>query len=151
MAGQRNEIPGGLALAQRKTTKARKRNEESQSSTADRVGMTLRLPAELKQKLIDEAHVSGDLSRIVLFAMEHVDPTGVTIIQTRKAGLDLASPMLLHIGNDARVKLRKWAENQGVSVNSVVVSMLEQFFEHLRKSRALRDELRLEIRAHRAL
>jgi hypothetical protein len=36
-----------------------------------------------------------------------VDPSSVTIIQTRKAGLGLANPMLLHIGNDARVKLRK--------------------------------------------
>ncbi len=113
--------------------------------------MTLRLPAELKEKLINEAHVSGDLSRIILFAMEHVDPTSVTIIQTRKAGLGLANPMLLHIGNDARIKLRNWAETQGVSVNSVVVSMLEEFFKQLRKSRPLRDELRLEIRAHRAL
>ncbi len=138
-------------MVQRKTTKPRKGNKEGQSWTADRVGMTLRLPAELKRKLIDEAHVSGDLSRIVLFAMEHVDPTSVTIIQTRKAGLSLANPMLLHIGNDARVKLRKWAETQGVSVNSVVVSMLEEFFKQLRKSRALRHELRLEIRAHRAL
>jgi hypothetical protein len=138
-------------LAERKTRKARKANKEGQRWTADIVGMTLRLPAELKEKLINEAHVSGDLSRIVLFAMEHVDPTGVTIIQTRKAGLSLANPMLLHIGSDARVKLRKWAETQGVSINSVVVSMLEEFFKHLRKSRALRDELRLAIRAHRAL
>jgi hypothetical protein len=113
--------------------------------------MTLRLPTELKEKLIEEAHVAGDLSRIVLFAMSHVDPSSVTIIQTRKAGLGLANPMLLHIGNDARVKLRKWAETEGVSVNSVIVSMLEEFFKQLRKSRALRDELRTEIRAHRTL
>lgn len=95
--------------------------------------------------------MSGDLSRIVLFAMEHTDPTSVRIIQTRRGGLGLANPMLLHIGKDARVKLRNWAETQGVSVNSVVVSILEEFFKQLRKSRALRDELRLEIRAHRAL
>lgn len=113
--------------------------------------MTLRLPLALKEKIIEEAHVVGDLSRILLFAMAHVDPSSVTIIQTRKAGLGLANPMLLHIGNDARVKLRKWAETQGVSVNSVVVSMLEEFFKQLRKSRLLRDKLRLEIRAHRAL
>ena len=79
--------------------------------------------------MIEEAHVAGDLSRIVLFAMAHVDPSSVTLIQTRKAGLSLANPMLLHIGNDARVKLREWAETQGVSVNSVVVSMLEEFFQ----------------------
>jgi hypothetical protein len=113
--------------------------------------MTLRLPIGLKEKLIEEAHVAGDLSRIVLFAMAHVDPSSVAIIQTRKAGLGLANPMLLHIGDDARVKLRKWAQTQGVSVNSVVVSMLEEFFKQLRKGRSLRDELRLEIRAHRSL
>lgn len=109
-----------MSVADRKTANARKGKKEGQSWTADRVGMTLRLPAELKQKLIDEAHVSGDLSRIVLFAMEHTDLTSVTIIQTRRTGLDLANPMLLHIGNDACVKLRKWAESQGVSVNSVI-------------------------------
>jgi hypothetical protein len=115
------------------------------------VGITLRLPVGLKEKVIEEARVAGDLSRIVLFAMAHVDPSSVKIIQTRKAGLGLANPMLLHIGNDARVKLRKWAETQRASVNSVVVSMLEEFFKQLRKSRALRDELRTEIRAHRTL
>jgi hypothetical protein len=46
----------------------------------------------LKEKVIEEAHVAGDLSRIVLFAMAHVDPNSVTIIQTRKAGLGLAKP-----------------------------------------------------------
>jgi hypothetical protein len=137
-------------LPQKKVTKARRVNKEGQRWTEDRVGMTLRLPLALKEKIIEEAHIVGDLSRIVLFAMTHVDPSSVTIIQTRKAGLDLANPMLLHIGNDARVKLRKWSETQGVSVNSVVVSMLEEFFKQLRKSRSLRDELRLEIRAHRS-
>ncbi|MGA8672900.1 MAG: hypothetical protein WB679_23705 [Terracidiphilus sp.] len=113
--------------------------------------MTLRLPAELKEKMIEEAHVAGDLSRIVLFAMAHVDPSSVTLIQTRKAGLGLANPMLLHIGNEARVKLRRWAATHGVSVNAVAVSILEAFFKQLRKNRSLRDELRLGIRAHRSL
>jgi hypothetical protein len=138
-------------LTREKTTKARKVNKEGQRWTEDRVGMTLRLPLGLKEKMIEEAHVAGDLSRIVLFAMAHVDPSSLTLIQTRKAGLGLANPMLLHIGNDARAKLRRWAETQGVSVNSVVVSILEEFFKQLRKSRSLRDELRLEIRANRAL
>ena len=138
-------------MAQKKATQARKANKEGQRWTEDRVGMTLRLPVGLKEKVIEEARVAGDLSRIVLFAMAHVDPGSVTIIQTRKAGLGLANPMLLHIGNDARVKLRQWAETQGVSVNAVVVSILDAFFKQLRKNRALRDELRLEIRAHRAL
>ena len=113
--------------------------------------MTLRLPVELKEKVIEEARVAGDLSRIVLFAMAHTDPKQVEIIQTRKTGLGLANPMLLHIGNEARVKLREWSEAESVSVNAIVVSMLEEFFKQLRKSRALRDELRQEIRAHRVL
>lgn len=98
--------------------------------------------------MIEEARVAGDLSRIVLFAMAHTDPKEAEIIQTRKTGLGLASPMLLHIGNEARVKLREWAEAESVRVNAVVVSMLEDFFKQLWKSRALRAELRQEIRAH---
>ena len=138
-------------MAQKKATKARRVNKEGQRWTEDRVGMTLRLPVELKEKVIEEARVAGDLSRIVLFAMAHTDPKQVEIIQTRKTGLGLANPMLLHIGNDARVKLREWSEAESVSVNAIVVSMLEDFFKQLRKSRALRDELRQEIRAHRVL
>ena len=71
----------------------------------------------------------------------------VTIIKTRETGLGLANPMLLHIRNEARVKLREWAEAESVCVNAIEVSMLEEFFKQLRKSRALRNELRQEIRA----
>lgn len=144
-------LPEDEQLAQKKATKARKGNKEGQRWTDDRVGMTLRLPVELKEKVIEEARVAGDLSRIVLFAMAHTDPKQVEVIQTRKTGLGLANPMLLHIGNDARIKLKEWAEAEDVSVNAIVVSMLEDFFKQLRKSRALRDELRQEIRAHRVL
>ena len=144
-------LPEDEQLAQKKATKARKGNKEGQRWTDDRVGMTLRLPVELKEKVIEEARVAGDLSRIVLFAMAHTDPKQVEVIQTRKTGLGLANPMLLHIGNEARIKLREWAESESVSVNAVVVSMLEDFFKQLRKSRALREELRQEIRAHRVL
>jgi hypothetical protein len=138
-------------LAQKKVKKARKGNKEGQRWTDDRVGMILRLPVELKEKVIEEARVAGDLSGIVLFAMAHTNPKEVEVIQTRKTGLGLANPTLLHIGNEARVKLREWAEAESVSVNAIVVSMLEDFFWQLRKSRALRDELRQEIRAHRLL
>lgn len=138
-------------MAQKKAIKARKGNKDGQRWTEDRVGMTVRLPVELKEKLIQEAHVAGDLSRIVLFAMAHTDPKEVSIIQTRKTGLGLANPMLLHIGNKARIRLKQCAEAEGVSVNSIVVSMLECFFIRLRNSRTLRDELRHEIRAHRTL
>jgi len=144
-------LPEDEQLAQKNATKARKGNKEGQRWTDDRVDMTLRLPIELKEKVIEEARVAGDLSRIVLFAMAHTDPKQVEVIQTRKTGLGLANPMLLHIGNEARVKLREWAEAESVSVNAIVVSMLEDFFKQLRKSRALRDELRQEIRAHRVL
>jgi hypothetical protein len=60
-------------------------------------------------------------------------------MQTRKAGMELSNPQLLHVG----------AEAEGVSVNAIVVSVLEEFFKRLKKSKALREELRLEIRAHR--
>jgi hypothetical protein len=49
----------------------------------------------------------------------------------------------------ARLALKEWAEAEGVSVNAIVVSVLEEFFKRLKKSKALREELRLEIRAHR--
>jgi hypothetical protein len=138
-------------LAQKKGTKARKVNKEGQRWTEDRVGMTLRLPTELKEKVIEESRVAGDLSRIVLFAMSHVDKNDVTIVQTRKTGLGLGNPMLLHIGSEPRVKLREWSEAEGVSVNAIVVSILEEFFKRLRKSRELKEELRLELRARRGL
>ena len=43
------------------------------------------------------------------------------------------------------------AEEEGVSVNAIVVSVLEKFFKRMKKSKALREELRLEIRARRGL
>jgi hypothetical protein len=48
-----------------------------------------------------------------------------------------------------RLKLKEWAESEGVSVNAIVVSVLEAFFECLKKSRVLREELRRELRMHR--
>ena len=48
-----------------------------------------------------------------------------------------------------RLKLKEWAESEGVSVNAIVKSVLEAFFKCLKKSRALREELRREIRMHR--
>jgi hypothetical protein len=41
--------------------------------------------------------------------------------------------------------IRAWAEEEGVSVNSIVVSVLEEFFKRLKKSKRLREELRLEL------
>jgi len=91
------------------------------------------------------------LSRVVLFALSHVDRNDVVITQTRKAGLPLSNPQLLHVGAEARAKLKEWAEEEGVSVNAIVVSVLEEFFKRLKKSKALREELRLEIRVRRGL
>jgi len=46
----RARSPEDEQLAQKKATKARKGNQEGQRWTDDRVGMTLRLPVELKEK-----------------------------------------------------------------------------------------------------
>jgi hypothetical protein len=136
-------------LAQKKAT--RKVNREGQRWTEDRAGMTLRLPVDLREAITEESRVAGDLSRVVLFALSHVDRNDVEITQTRKAGLPLSNPQLLHVGAEARAKLKEWAEEEGVSVNAIVVSVLEEFFKRLRKSKALREELRLEIRVRRGL
>ncbi len=93
--------------------------------------------------------MAGDLSRVVLFALRHTERKDVEITQTRKAGLPLSNPQLLHVGAEARSLLRAWAEEESVSVNAIVVSVLEGFFKRLKKSKALREELRLEVRARR--
>lgn len=124
-------------------------NREGQRWTEDRAGMTLRLPIDLREAVTEEARVAGDLSRVVLFALRNVDRNDVKIRQTRKAGLPLSKPQLLHVGAEARSVIRAWAEEEGVSVNAIMVSVLEVFFRRLRKSKALREELRLELRARR--
>lgn len=124
-------------------------NREGQRWTEDRAGMTLRLPLDLREAITEESRIKGDLARIVLFALSHVDQDEVDIQQTRKAGMDLTNPQLIHVGAEARTKLKEWAEAEGMSVNAIVVSLLDEFFARLKKSRALREELRLELRAHR--
>ena len=128
---------------------ARKVNREGQRWTGDRPGMTLRLPLDLREAITEESRVKGDLAKIVLFALSHVDKEEVDIQQTRKAGMELTNPQLLHVGAEARTKLKEWAEAECVSVNAIVVSVLDEFFKRLKKSKALREELRIEIRAHR--
>jgi len=132
-----------------KKKSARKVNREGQRWTDDRPGMTLRLPLDLREAITEESRIKGDLARIVLFALSHVDKDEVDIQQTRKAGMDLTNPQLIHVGAEARTKLKEWAEAEGMSVNAIVVSVLDEFFNRLKKSKALREELRLEIRAHR--
>jgi hypothetical protein len=65
------------------------------------------------------------------------------------ASAQVSKPQLLHVGAEARSVIRAWAEEEGVSVNAIMVSVLEQFFKRLKKSKALREELRLELRARR--
>ena len=129
--------------------KTRKVNREGQRWTEDRPGMTLRLPIDLREAVTEESRVKGDLAKIVLFALTHVDKKDVKIKQTRKTGLPLTNPQLLHVGSEVRLALKEWAEEEGVSVNAIVVSVLEEFFKCLKRSKALREELRLEIRARR--
>jgi hypothetical protein len=130
-------------------TVARKVNREGQRWTDDRPGMTLRLPLDLREAITEESRVKGDLAKIVLYALNHVDHDKVDIQQTRKAGMELTNPQLIHVGAEARINFKEWAEAEGVSVNAIVVSVLDEFFNRLRKSKALRKELRLELRAHR--
>ncbi len=127
----------------------RTRTSSNKRKVDERPGMTLRLPIDLREAITEESRVKGDLARIVLFALAHVDKDDVEIMQTRKAGLPLTNPQMLHVGAEARLALKKWAEAEGVSINAIVVSVLEHFFKHLRRSKALQEELRLEIRAHR--
>lgn len=106
---------------------------------------------KLRDELTEQARVAGDLSRIVLFALAHVDINHVEVRQTRRAGLDLSRPQLLHLGEGAREGLEQWAGRAGVSVNAIVISVLTVFFAELRKNKNLREELQLELRARRGL
>ena len=128
---------------------ARKVNREGQRWTEDRPGMTLRLPLDLREAITEESRVKGDLARIILYALSQVDHDKVDIQQTRKAGLELTKPQLLHVGAEARAKLKEWAEAEGVSVNAIVVSLLDEFFMRLKKSKARREALQQELRVHR--
>jgi hypothetical protein len=143
-------VLGGEYMAVKRAAKraVRKVNCEGQRWTDDRPGMTLRLPIELREAITEESRVKGDLARIVLFVLDHVDRKKVEIMQTRKAGMELSNPQLLHVGAEARLRLKEWAESEGVSVNAIIVSVLEEFFKRLKKSKALRDELRQKIRQH---
>jgi hypothetical protein len=139
---------GGLFVAGKKKT--RTTIKMAQDKADDKPGMTLRLPIVLREAITEESRVKGDLARIVLFALSQIDREKVEIQQTRKAGLELSNPQLLHVGAEARTALKEWAESEGVSINAIVVSVLEEFFKRLKKSKALREELRLELRAHRS-
>jgi hypothetical protein len=68
--------------------------------------MTLRLPIGLREAITEESRVKSDLARIVLFALDQVDRENVEIMQTRKIGMELSNPQLLHVGAQARLKLK---------------------------------------------
>jgi len=142
---------GSLKTKMKTVKKAAKRkaNREGQRWTDDRPGMTLRLPLDLREAITEESRVKGDLAKIVLYALSHVDHDKVDIQQTRKAGLELTKPQLLHFGVEAWAKLKEWAEAQDVSVNAIVVSLLDEFFMCLKKSKAHRGELQKELHAQR--
>ncbi len=143
MAGKKT----GKKAAKKATT--RKVNREGQRWTDDRLGMTLRLPLDLREAITEESRVKGDLAKIVCYALSHVNHDAVEIKQTRKAGMDLTKPQLLHVGAEARTKLKGWAEAEGVSVNAIVVSLLEEFVARLKKNKALHEGLRKELCLHR--
>ena len=58
----------------------RKVNRDGQRWTDDRPGMTLRLPIDLREAITEESRVKGDLAKIVLFALDHVDRENVEIM-----------------------------------------------------------------------
>lgn len=145
-------VPVAVKKAATKAAKkavTRKVNREGQRWTDARPGMTLRLPFDLREAITEESRIKGDLARIVLYALDHVDNDAVEIQQTRKAGMELTKPQLLHVGAEARAQLKEWAEAEGVSVNAIVVSVLDEFFKRLKKGKVLREELRRELRGQR--
>ena len=142
------KVRGPLVVVKKKTRTAIKKAQET---AEDKPGMTLRLPIDLREAITEESRVKGDLARIVLFALSQVDREKVVIQQTRKAGLGLSNPQLLHVGAEARTALKEWAESEGVSINAIVVSVLEEFFKRLKKSKALGEELRRKIRGSRGI
>ena len=136
-----SRVLGWEYIAVKKAAKkaVRKVNREGKRWTDDSSGMTLRLPIDLREAITEESRVKGDLAKIVLFALDHIDRENVKIMQTCKAGMELSNPQLLHVGAQARLTLKEWAEAEGVSVNAIVVSFLQEFFNRLKRSKALSE------------
>lgn len=126
-------------------------NPEGQKWTDKGIAVTLRLPAETELELRKYALSKGDLTVIVLFALDHVNLKNLEIVPTRKVGLILNRPMILHLGTKVRNDLRNWADSKKASVNSMVLSVLEDFFRRVRSKPKLEEELRMELRARRGL
>jgi hypothetical protein len=138
------------AATSKQPPEKRRVNRDGQRWTEERSGMTLRLPATVELEVRKYALAKGDLSLVILFALDHV-PKTLEIVRTRKTGLELGRPMLLHIGAKARTLLRDWALAESVSVNAVVLSVLEEFFRLIRRKPKLDEELKLELRARRGI
>jgi hypothetical protein len=108
-----SRLKGGEYMAVKKAAKkpikksVRKVNREGQRWTDDRPGMTLRLPIDLREAITEESRVKGDLTRIVLFALDHIDREKVEIMQTRKAGME--QPSLFQAGQLETKKGPKWS------------------------------------------
>ena len=85
--------------------------------------------------------MAGDLSRIVLFAMAHTARKTLRSFRPKNRTWP-GEPNVVSHWKRSPVKLWEWSEAESVSVNAIVVSMLEDFFKQFRKSHALRDELR---------
>lgn len=135
----------------KKTEAPRPRNSVGQKWTEEGVNMTLRLPASTEFELRKYVLMKGDLSLVVLFALDHVNRKDVEIIRTRKQGLEMGRPMMLVVGNKVRNDLKAWAESKKASINAIVMSVLEKFFDLVRSKPKLDEELRMELRARRGL
>jgi len=86
------EVPVAVKKVAKRAVKqavARKVNRDGQRWKEERPGMTLRLPLDLREAITEESRVKGDLAKIVLYALSHVNHDEVDIQQTRKAGLEL--------------------------------------------------------------
>jgi len=95
----------GVKKAAKKT--ARKVIRGGQRWTDDRPGMTLRSPIDLREAVTEESRVKDDLAWIVPSALSHFVREKADIMQTRKAGVELHKPQLLHVGAGARLRFKE--------------------------------------------
>jgi hypothetical protein len=148
---QKTKKAAKKAPAQVRPAQVRKVNRQGHRWTDGRIAMTFRLPPDVELEIRKYTLTKGDMSLIVLFALDHVEPGSIEIIKTRNAGLGFGRPMILHIGTQAREALRDWALKESTSVNAIVVTVLDRFFALTRQKPKLDEELRLELRARSGL
>jgi len=128
------------------------KKKTTNGSTPENKTLKLRLPEELKDAIIEQAHVKGDLARIILFALRNVERDSIPFQATKKVTeLTLSPPTQVNIGATARAVLKAWAEEEDISVNSLMIHVLTVFFRSLKRNKTLRDQLKLELRATRGL